>query len=158
MAGSDEPLDPQSWVDSITRLHARVASDPSPSHFARHLRNAYTLSRLAPAALGDVFAAEPTEAEYEKFLEADDLYKASIELLNPSLQLILVKPDGTIKLEVHAPLFDAVGAANDDFPRGIVLAWTQCIIEMAARAREIGADLSRPDQRKPRSGPHPQSN
>lgn len=158
MAQSDEPLDPQSWVEAITRLNTRVASDPNPSHFARHLRNAYALSRLAPAALFDIFAAEPTEAEYEQFLLADDLYKASIELLNPELKLVIVKPDGTVKLEIHAPIFGALGAANDEFPRGIVLAWTKCVMEVAALANELDEAVSHPAPRIPRSGQHPQSN
>ena len=153
----EEPLDPQSWIAAIARLHDRAAADDEPTHQERYLRSAHTLSRLAPAALGDIFASEASEAEYDEFLRASDLYKASIELLNPSLKLGIAKPDGTLKLEVHAPVFDAVGAANDVFPRAIVLGWTRCVMAMADRADEIETDVSRLDRHTRRSEPHPPS-
>lgn len=153
----DEPLDPQSWIAAITRLHDRAAADDEPTHHERYLRSAHTLSRLAPAALGDIFASEASEAEYDEFLRSSDLYNASIELLNPALKLVIAKPDGTLNLEVHAPIFDAFGIANDVFPRAIVLAWTQCVMAMADRVYEIESDVMRPGLHTRRSEPHPPS-
>lgn len=152
----DEPLDLATWLREIGRLKSDLNGAGEESH-ARLLRRAFHLSRLAPDPLWAEFASPLSEAEFERDLERSEPDIAAAGLINPSLELKTIKPDGHFSAVVRSPALGASGQyVASAYTIGVIGAWINCICAIAELGAEAGSPVI-PDQHRSQSERRPRS-
>lgn len=151
-----EPLDLATWLREVGRLQSSLAGAGEADQ-ARLLRRAFHLSQLAPDPLWAVFASSRNEAEFEWELEERETDEAAGSLINPSLELQAIKPDGHFTAVVGAPALGVSGRyVSSTYTGGVIGAWINCICAVAELGAEAGSQVIQ-DPRRSLSGQRPTS-
>ena len=154
--GDIEPLETGTWLRELEKL--ATDRQRSETTLVRAFRRALYLTQLAPRPLRHLVRCSVTELEFERLLEADELFKAAQALVGDRLGYSLTRVDDgeRIEAEVWFPAGNpSASTSARDEASALLQAWLRCLAALDGDADFSLLSASPPVRRKSQFARHP---